>query len=210
METLGEIADRLKTQDNRSTKYPIFQVRGLRRIYGMDLDYCDDPVWIDTEDGAIEVDPPDDEDDPGDYIIQTGYIDVWEVLAVFFTEEGCKEHLRMMGHRYRHYREVDIYVDSLYRCPEMLTIRNFLLSLDKKDAPDLDYSSAIRLAKGCADYCGGYSGDNLEAFQRGVQTVINVLESAQKGWSTQIDAVWKIGSDVDPLDSTDLNPPDPC
>lgn len=58
----------------------------------------------------------------------------------------------------------------------------------------LDYSSAITLAKGCADYCGGYSGENLDAFQMGIQTVVNVLEKAQKGWDTQIDAVWQMGS----------------
>lgn len=128
LETLREIADRLRTQDNRFTKDPIFQVRGLRRIYGMDPDYCDDPVWVDTEEW-FEVDPPKDEDNPGDFLLKTGYIDVWEVLAVFFTEEGCNEHLNLMGHRYSQYREIDIYVDSLYRCPEMLAIRKALLSL---------------------------------------------------------------------------------
>lgn len=95
----------------------------------MDPDYCDDPVWIDTEDDVIEVDPPDDEDNPGDFIVKTGYIDVWEVLMVAFTEEGCKEHLRLNGHNYRRYRKVDIYADTLYRCPEMLAIRKALLSL---------------------------------------------------------------------------------
>lgn len=192
MEMLEQIAERLRTQDNRFTKDPIFQVRGLRRIYGMDPDYCEDPVWVDTEEW-FEVDPPEDEDNPGEYLIKTGYMDVWEVLAVFFTEEGCNEHLRLMGHRYRQYREVDIYVDSLYRCPEMIAIREFLMALPGRE---LGYGDAVILAKGCTDYCGGYSGESLEAFQMGVQTVVNALEKAQTGWDTQTDAIWKVGTCV--------------
>lgn len=131
-ENLKEISHRLRTQDNRLTQNPIFQVRGLRRIYGMDPQWGD-PVWIDTEEGAVEVDPPEDPDNPGDFIIETGYIDVWEVLMVAFTEEGCREHLRLNGHNYSMYRKVEIYADSLWRCPEMIAIRNFLLSLTEND-----------------------------------------------------------------------------
>jgi hypothetical protein len=125
--SLAAIGERIRTQDNRLTADPIFQVRGLRRIYGMDPQWTDSPVWIDTEEGAREVDPPDDPDNPGDFIIQTGYVDVWEVLAVAFTEEGCKEHLRLNGHNYRYYKKVEIYADSLYRCPEMQAIKSWLM-----------------------------------------------------------------------------------
>jgi hypothetical protein len=52
--TLREIGERLRTQDNRCTADPFFQVRVRRRIYGMDPQWMDDPVWIDTEDGARE------------------------------------------------------------------------------------------------------------------------------------------------------------
>ena len=126
---LREIGHRLRTQDNRCTAHPIFQVRGLRRHYGMDPRYTDYTVWIHTEDGAHEVDPPEDPGNPGEFIIETGYLDVWEVLMVAFTEQGCKDHLRLNGHNYRRYREVEIYADTLNRCPEMIAIRNALLAL---------------------------------------------------------------------------------
>ena len=127
---LREIGHRLRTQDNRCTADPIFQVRGLRRYYGLDPQWTDDAVWIDTEDGAQEVDPPEDPDSPGDFIIKTGYLDIWEVLMVAFTEEGCKEHLRLNGHNYRRlYQKVDIYASYLNRCPEMIAIRNALMAL---------------------------------------------------------------------------------
>jgi hypothetical protein len=126
--SLAAIGERIRTQDNRCTTDPIFQVRGLRRIYGMDPQWTDNLLWIDIEDGAHEVDPPSDSENPGDFIIQTGYVDVWEVLMVAFTEEGCKEHLRLNGHNYRRYEKVEIYADSLNRCPEMQSIRSWLIS----------------------------------------------------------------------------------
>ena len=134
---LEDIGRRLITQDNRCTADPIFQVRGLRRFYGMDPRWADS-VWVDTEEGAIEVDPPEDPDNPGDFIIETGYIDVWEVLMVAFTEEGCREHLRLNGHNYRHYQKVDIYADTLTRCPEMIAVRNFLMKLPGQSHSDGD------------------------------------------------------------------------
>lgn len=103
----------------------------------MDPLWCDDHVWVDTEDGLTEVDPSKDLDNTGDNVVKTGYVDVWEVLTVAFTEEGCKEHLRLNGHNYQHYQKVDIFVDSLYRCPEMQAIRNFLLDYVPRVKTDL-------------------------------------------------------------------------
>jgi hypothetical protein len=131
--SLAAIGERIRTQDNRLTANPIFLVRGLRRVYGMDPQWTDDLVWIDTSDGVREVDPPDDPDSPGDFIIQTGYVDAWEVLMVAFTEEGCKEHLRLNGHNYCHYKKVEIYADSLHRCPEMQSIRRWLISHPREE-----------------------------------------------------------------------------
>jgi hypothetical protein len=131
--SLAAIGERIRTQDNRCTADPIFQVRGLKRIYGMDSRFTDNPVWIDVEDDIHEVDPPDDPGKPGDFIIQTGYVDVWEVLAVAFTEEGCNEHLRLNSHNYSRYKKVEIYADSLYRCPEMQSIRSWLIGHTREE-----------------------------------------------------------------------------
>ena len=136
LSALAAIGERLRTQDNCGTADPIFQVRGLRRIYGMDPDYANERVWIYTEDGAIEIDPPEDPENPGEFVIETGYIDIWEVLAVAFTKKGCEEHLKLSGHSYRHgYKKVKIYAVYIYRCPEMLAIREALMALPGESAP---------------------------------------------------------------------------
>lgn len=131
---LRKIAQRLRTQDNRCTRAPIFQVRGRRRIYGMDPAYGgDDFEWISTVDDFIVVDPPEDEDDPPEGVEKLYYILVEEVLAVAFTKEGCEEHLRQNRHNYRGYDEVFIYADAIWRCPEMIAIRKALLSLPEPE-----------------------------------------------------------------------------
>lgn len=125
---LLDISQKLKTQDNRCTRDPIFQVRGIKRLYGMDPNFSDNLVWIDTEieSAHCEVENP---SKPNENIIKTGYIEVEEVLMSSFSEEGCKEHLELNRHNYSKYREVYIYVDTLRRCPEMILIRNYLLNL---------------------------------------------------------------------------------
>ena len=128
---LESITSRLHTQNNRATRDPIFQARGLRRIYGLCPEFADGTVWIDTEEGIVEVDPPNNNESLGQNIVKVGYTEVWEVLMVAFTEEGIKEHLKLNGHNYRIYEEVQIYTDSLWRCPEMLAIRQMLLSMSQ-------------------------------------------------------------------------------
>lgn len=64
----------------------------------------------------------------------------------------------------------------------------------------LSFGDALCLARGCTDYRGGHHGDAYEAFQHGIQTVVNVLTAAQKkGLSEyQIAVVHAIGSEVQP------------
>lgn len=125
---LAEIGERLRTQDNRGTNNPMFCVQGRRRVFGLDPKWCDDPVWIDTEDGARQVDPPEDEENPPEFYEKTGYFDYWETLAVCFTEKGCEDHLALNGHNYRHFEEVRIYAESFHRNPEMVAVLEFLKS----------------------------------------------------------------------------------
>jgi hypothetical protein len=134
-----DIGRLINTQDNRCTSEPMFCVQGRRRIYGFDTQWTDDIAWIDTSDGAYEVEKPDDEQET-DTIIKTGYIDVWETLMVAFTEEACKEHLELNGHNYGGYKEVRIYVESFRRCPEMIAIRKFL-SDSAVEASNDDYTT---------------------------------------------------------------------
>jgi len=129
LSALAAIGERLRTQDNRCTAHPAFQVRGLRRIYGMDPDYADDTVWLDD---GIEVDPPDDPENPGDFFIKTGYRDHWEVIMVAFSEQACLDFIEHNGYRYGVYQELEVYADSFYRCPEMLAIREALMALPRE------------------------------------------------------------------------------
>lgn len=122
------IGERLRTQDNRCTASPMFVIQGLERRYGMDPRWCDSYVWVDTEDGAVEVPEPDDGEET-EYIKKSGYVDAWVTLMVCFTEKGCEEHMALNGHNYRHYRETRIYVECFYRNPEMQAIREWLMAL---------------------------------------------------------------------------------
>jgi hypothetical protein len=133
---LREIGHRLRTQDNRYTADPIFHVRGLRRIYGMDPAYAGTPVWIDTEDETIEVEPPADPENPGDFVIKTAYQDSWEVIMTAFSERACLDYIERNGHRHSSYQKLDVYADSLYRCPEMITIRNWLMAIPLPQAEE--------------------------------------------------------------------------
>jgi hypothetical protein len=50
------------------------------------------------------------------------------------TEAGCQEYLRLNGHNDRrraHNGEVQIYVESFNRCPEMIAIREALMANEK-------------------------------------------------------------------------------
>ena len=131
---LRQIGHRLRTQDNRCTADPIFQVRGKERIYGLDRSLIAQAVWKDDEWNTVEIPEDADPDEPPRGLTVVRYITIWRVLMVAFTEEGCKEHLRLNGHNYRHFDEVDIYADSLNRCPEMIAIREFLMKLPAPQA----------------------------------------------------------------------------
>jgi hypothetical protein len=133
-ERLRQIGLQLRTQDNRCTANPIFQVRGKQRIYGLDLSASDEVVWMDDEWNPVDIPEDADPDQPPHGLTVARYTTRWKVLMVAFTEQGCIEHLRLNGHNYRIYDEVGIYVDSLNRCPEMIAIREFLLGLPAPQA----------------------------------------------------------------------------
>ena len=117
---LSAIGERLRTQNNRYTADPMFCVQEKFREYGFDPAYADQTVWIDMEGGDYgETEPG----SPG--AEETGYKDRWETVMVAFTEEGCKEYLKLNGHNHR--GETRIYIKSWNRCPEMIAIREYLV-----------------------------------------------------------------------------------
>jgi hypothetical protein len=124
-ERLRQIGHQLRTQDNRCTANPIFQVRGKERIYGLDPSASDEAVWMDDDWNSVDIPEDADPDQPPHGLTVAPYTTRWKVLMVAFTEQGCKDHLRLNGHNYQIYDEVGIYVDSLNRCAEMIAIREF-------------------------------------------------------------------------------------
>jgi hypothetical protein len=67
-------------------------------------------------------------------------------------------------------------------------------------APVLSFDDALRIARGCTDYCGGHSDDALEVYHHGVNTVINALTAAaDRGLAdTQVRALHRMGAPSSP------------
>lgn len=129
------IGELLRTQDNLGTAEVAFYVQVERTMYGMDPDYAEGPVWYDTELHEEVPEPSEEEQEqrPG-AIIETGKFQHWETKMVSFTKEGAEEYLRQDGHNLRRIGQVRIYGESFRRCPEMIAIRAFLMSLPKPES----------------------------------------------------------------------------
>jgi hypothetical protein len=133
--TVLKTASELKTQDGDCTVHPMFVVQSRRRLYGFDLSYCDtDQVWFDQDYNEVtdkeeiaELDDFEDnlEDTPG--FTKTGFMDIWEMVTVCFTRAAAEEYIVANKHRMV---EPRIMIESWYRTPEMIAIREFLMSID--------------------------------------------------------------------------------
>jgi hypothetical protein len=68
----------------------------------------------------------------------------------------------------------------------------------------LDFAAALRIARGCTDYGGGYRSDAGEfaIYQHGIQTVINALTAAsERGLAdTQVAALHRLGAPGQPAE----------
>ena len=132
---LRDIGERLRTQNNRSTSDPMFCLQILVVETGLDPQYSDNRCWWNAEmcEVVYDNDPREDPDyqEWGKWE-ESGYRTRWETVKVFFTEEGCNQHMRLNGHnvkRMAHNGEVRTYVEHYGRCPEMMAIREWLMSL---------------------------------------------------------------------------------
>lgn len=100
-----KIAYEINTQDNRITQDPLFCVFQKHQIYGVEPDCHDIEFEVDEEGN------------------EHSYIEVDEFVNAHFTEKSAEYHIKINGHNLR---KPFIYVTSLYRCPEMIAIRNAL------------------------------------------------------------------------------------
>ncbi len=140
---LLDISERLKTQDNRMTQNPMFCVQEKRRDVGYDTAYSDNHCWHDSaNEQTIYDDDPDFKEPEGDEWDKFGYRDRWETVMVAFSEVGCQQYIELNGHNHR--GELRIYAESFNRCPEMIAIREALMSND-------ELKNAARKASGCKE-----------------------------------------------------------
>lgn len=133
--TIKEVAEELRTQDNRATYHPMFCVQILVRDCGYDRAYVDGNKcwWSSHFSEWIYKDPPEDERElwEGPF----GYIDRWETVMTSLTRKGCERYLELDGHNVEHraFRgNVRIYADSFYRNEEMITVREHIMQIGAK------------------------------------------------------------------------------
>jgi len=124
----------VRTQDNRITAEPMFCVQQRIRDYGFSVDYTDNHVWIERDEGreadaeqAAILDAGRKVD--GVYpegFVRTGYRDRWEFVTACFTKAGADAYIAANGHNLT---EPRIYVESGYRNTEWIAVRAFLKGL---------------------------------------------------------------------------------
>jgi len=130
-ESIKEIIQNLKNQDNRCTHLPVFCIQRKRRDFGYTEECSDNFIWmIDGEEADEEeiaaCEKWDDNEQPKGAWKQY-YLERWETVQACFTEKGAEDYIRADGHNLG---ETRVYVNSGYRNRETEAIRDFLLSLD--------------------------------------------------------------------------------
>lgn len=137
---LRRIGELLRTQDNRITDQPIFIVQQKRTYVTADGYNESRMVWVDDEGreaGAAKTAQFDKK------YLSTGkrpkgwrhiaVFDIWEFVTACFTEQGCKDYLRINGHNLN---EPRIYAEGSYRNHEFRQVRDFLMSLEAPESND--------------------------------------------------------------------------
>jgi len=126
---MQEIGYLIRTQGNRCTSDPIFIVQRRRRTYGVDTDFTDKTVWMDsdheeaTADEAARLDKLLRKNGEVANWKKYGFVEHWDFVTACFTEQGCKDYLAVDGHNLG---ETRIYVASGYRNAEWIAVRKFL------------------------------------------------------------------------------------
>ena len=127
-EQLADLANELKTQDNLYTADPIFIILETKKIFGMDPEYTDDFEWFDEDDPDFYFESADGRSD--DEMIEAGFIKTYYIehddfVCAHFTRKAADHYRENNSHRHRN--PLKIYVDSMYRCREMIEIREHLM-----------------------------------------------------------------------------------
>ena len=111
-------------QNNHCTAHPLYLVQSKKRIYGIDPNYVDATVWLETgdyteADAKMAKSLEREYDKTGrerDGWTRTAALDLWEFVTVCLTERAAKDYIARNGHR--HKGELRMFVDSAYRNTE--------------------------------------------------------------------------------------------
>jgi hypothetical protein len=128
MNTMKEIGERLRTQDNRATADPIFVVEKKVRDYGVDTDWqYHGYTWVGKN--GDECCP--DEEEPCDHseCEKRYYRERWEFVQPFFTEEAADQFASSNSYHYEYGTRV--YVHSAWRNHEFQAVRKELMEVKK-------------------------------------------------------------------------------
>lgn len=129
---LKEIGELLRTQDNRITDQPMFLVEQEVTDWGYDSDYTDRFKWLNPECDYCE---PDDSElkwinerlaayEGTSPWVKCGYKKRWEFVTACFTEQGCKNYLKINGHNLGKTR---IFAAVSHGNAEYRAVRDFLI-----------------------------------------------------------------------------------
>jgi hypothetical protein len=148
---LAELANELRTQNNRITAEPLYVVQQRRRIRGMDSAYADEYEWYHPNDpGCTYSDGEMEEVIRGELEERHGpsvsdvdwiyeqcpspcdhgyekvyYVEYWDFVTAHFTERAAELYLRQNRHNLNDPR---VYVTSQYRCWEWNAVVEHLRS----------------------------------------------------------------------------------
>lgn len=132
------VAHELRTQDNEITSDPIFVVERRERFIGVDPDYTENLIWVNS---ASEEEVTEESDRKRFHELEigcgleeysdwcrTGYIDRWVFVQPFLTREAAEAFRKAEAHNLT--PETRVFVASGCRNPEWRALRAFFCNED--------------------------------------------------------------------------------
>jgi len=116
---IEDIAERMKGQDTRATKYPVYCVQTLRKVYGVGREWTDRFIYLDSLDGDGECETEEEANKNCEEFEKVGVSEYWKTVQIFFSENGAEAYIEANSHNLT---EPRIYVDTACRNDEMLAI----------------------------------------------------------------------------------------
>ncbi len=128
------MAERMRTDDNLGTSHPAFNIQEYERIYGDD---GGDYEWRDEdwnlaggEEAAALDDYEEQHSEPKTGWTKCHYREGWRTVMCCFSRKGAEDYIACNGHNMRRDgHPARIYVESFWRCQEMIALREWLLTL---------------------------------------------------------------------------------